>query len=113
MTYTIAVELSELEKKALEYDLYSVDDWVINAAKQKAHVVIEEIISLNTEYCNQNGIAISVGKGAQIEQAYDLGIIQTAYQRQIAHEAKMKKELDALRVKESKNKNSRINCINN
>ncbi len=113
MTYTYTVELNEKEKRALEYAVYDINEWIVNAAKHRASVAANEIIEINTEYCNKNEIAIDVGQLAQIEQAYDLGIIQTAYQRQIAHEAKMKKELDALRVKESKNKNSRINCINN
>jgi hypothetical protein len=111
MTYTITVELSDLEKRALEYEAYNVDEWVNHAAKQRASVAAAQIIVKNTEYCNANKIAIPIGELAQIEQAYELGIIQTAYQRQIEHKAKMKKELDALRVKESKNKNSVFNLL--
>ena len=109
MTYTITVELSELEKRALEYEAYNVDEWVNNAAKQRSSVAVNKIIAKNTEYCNANKIAIPVGELAQIEQAYELGIIQTAYQRQIEHKAKQKKELDALRAQESKNKTSIFN----
>ena len=41
----------------------------------------EEIISLNTTYCNANDIAIAVGADAQITQAYDLGVVKTQAQR--------------------------------
>ena len=39
------------------------------------------IITKNAEHCNQNGIAIGVGVTAQIDQAYSLGVIKTAEQR--------------------------------
>ena len=109
MTYTITVELSDLEKRALEYEVYNVDEWVNHAAKQRASVAAAKIIVKNTEYCNANKIAIPVGELAQIEQAYELGIIQTGYQRTIEHRAKQKKELDALRAQESKKKTSIFN----
>ena len=38
----------------------------------------EEIISLNTTHCNANDIAIAVGADAQITQAYDLKVVDTA-----------------------------------
>lgn len=114
MTYTITVELSDVEKRALEYDAYNVDEWVNHAAKQRSRVALSKIIEINTKYCNENEIEIPVGELAQIEQAYELGIIQTAYQRQIEHKAKQKKELDALReqelrAQESKKKTSIFN----
>ena len=102
MTYTYTVELNEKEKRALEYAVYDINEWIVNAAKHRASVAANEIIEINTEYCNKNEIAIDVGQLAQIEQAYGLGIIQTGYKRTIEHIAKEKKLLEAEEAKESK-----------
>lgn len=73
-TYTIT--LTDTETKSLEYVAVSNQDWINNAAKNRARVAKEEIISLNTAHCNKNGIAIAVGEDAQVTQAYDLGVVK-------------------------------------
>ena len=45
---------------------------------------MEEIVSINVAHCNANGIAIGVGITAQVEQAYNLGIVTTAAARNAA-----------------------------
>ena len=47
-------------------------------------IAVDEIVSLNTAHCNANGIAIGVGVTAQVEQAYNLGIVTTAAARNAA-----------------------------
>ena len=44
---------------------------------------IDEIVALNTAHCNANSIAIGVGVTAQVDQAYSLGVVKTAEQRNI------------------------------
>ena len=73
MDYTIT--LTDTEKKAMEYIAADVDEWITNAAQNRARVAIEEIISLNTAHCNANSIAIAVGADAQVAQAYELGVV--------------------------------------
>ena len=85
MDYTITV--SETERKALEFITRDVDDWITNAATNRARLAVQEIISLNTAYCNANGIAIAVGEAAQVDQAYELGAVQTAEAAELAREA--------------------------
>ena len=85
MDYTVT--LTEVEKKAMEYVAASPQDWIDNAAHNRARKGIEEIVSLNTAYCNANDIAIGVGVTAQVEQAYNLGIVTTAAARAVAAEA--------------------------
>ena len=75
------VNLSDSEDKAMQYVANGVQAWVDNVVHERARVATEEIISINTAHCNANGIAIGVGVTAQIDQAYDLGIIKTAAQR--------------------------------
>tara|TARA_B100000902_G_scaffold113818_1_gene114961 strand:- start:571 stop:840 length:270 start_codon:yes stop_codon:yes gene_type:complete len=75
------ITLTDTENKAMEYCAADVDDWITNAATNRAHIAIKEIIKILVEHCNENGIAIAVGKDAQVAQAYELGIVQTAAAR--------------------------------
>ena len=79
MDYTITV--SDTEKKSLEYNAADVDDWITNAATNRARIAKEEILSLNTAHCNKNGVAIAVGEDAQVTQAYTLGVVKSAADR--------------------------------
>jgi hypothetical protein len=76
MDYTIT--LTDTEKKSMEYAALNVDDWITNAATNRARIAKEEIISLNTAHCNTNSIAIAVGEDAQVTQAFTLGVVKTA-----------------------------------
>jgi len=75
------VTLTETEKTAMEYIAFDVDHWISNAAHNRARIAIEEIIKLNTAYCNDNSIAIAVGREAQVAQALELGVIDKAADR--------------------------------
>ena len=75
MNYTIT--LTDTEKKSMDYITADIDDWITNAAKNRARIAKAEIISLNTVFCNENNIAIAVGEDAQVTQAYDLGVVKT------------------------------------
>lgn len=73
MDYTIT--LTETQRKAMEYIAFDVDEWITNAATNRARIAIEEIIKLNTAHCNDNSIAIAIGVDAQVSQALELGVI--------------------------------------
>jgi len=75
------VTLTDTEKTAMEYIAFDVDHWISNAAHNRARIAIEEIIKLNTAYCNDNSIAIEVGREAQVLQALKLGVIDKAANR--------------------------------
>ena len=79
MDYTIT--LTETEKMAMEYIANDVDEWITNAATNRARIAIEQIIQLNTAHCNANSIAIAVGSNAQVKQAYELGVVDKAADR--------------------------------
>jgi len=80
MDYTIT--LTDTEKTAMEYIARDVDDWITNAATNRARQAIDEIIELNTAHCNDNSIAIAVGRDAQVAQALSLGVIDKVADRQ-------------------------------
>ena len=48
MDYTIT--LTDTEKKSMEYISSDIDEWITNAAKNRARISKEEIISLNTAH---------------------------------------------------------------
>lgn len=76
MDYTIT--LTEAERKAMEFICVDVDDWITNAATERARLAKLEIIELLVAHCNENNVQLAVGQDAQIDQAYDLGVIQAA-----------------------------------
>ena len=78
----INVTLSDSEYKAMQFACLDVDDWIQNAATARAHIATNDIIELNTVHCNENSIAIAVGRDAQVTQAYDLKVVQTVAERE-------------------------------
>ena len=76
MDYTIT--LTDTEKLSMEYIAVDVDNWITHSAKDRARKASERIVRLNTDYCNANGISIAVGVDAQVQQAYDLGVVKSA-----------------------------------
>ena len=83
--YTIT--LTDTERKAMEYCAADVDDWITNAATNRARIATDEIVAALVAHCNENSIALAVGKDAQVTQACDLGVVQTAAARNAAAEA--------------------------
>ena len=79
MDYTIT--LTDSERMAMEYIANDVDEWITNAATNRARIAIDEIIQLNTAHCNANSIGIAVGVDAQVQQAYSLGVVDKAADR--------------------------------
>ena len=77
----ITVSLTDTQVKCLEYAANSVQDWADNALTARALSAQKEIIALLVNHCNDNNIDIASGVDAQITQAYDLGIVKTASQR--------------------------------
>ena len=74
----IKVTVTDTQVKCLEYVAYSVQDWCDNAIHNRARIAQEEIIAKLVAHCNANGVAIATGVDAQITQAYDLNVVDTA-----------------------------------
>ena len=72
--YTIT--LTDSEDKSLRYAATSAQDWIDNAAKNRARLAKEEIIAKLVAHCNANNITIATGEDAQVTQAFDLGVVQ-------------------------------------
>ena len=83
----ITVSLTDTEVKSLEYVTTSIQDWADNALTNRARIAKDEIIALLVAHCNANGVALAVGEDAQVTQAFDLGVVQTAAAVAAASEA--------------------------
>ena len=74
----IKVTVSDTQVKCLEYAAYSVQDWCDNAIHNRARIAQNEIIAKLVEHCNANSVALAVGTDAQVAQAYELKVVDTA-----------------------------------
>jgi len=74
----ITIELTETEFKAMEYVAFSPQDWADNAVTNRARIAGDEIVAKLVAHCNENEIALAVGSDAQINQAFELGVVDTA-----------------------------------
>lgn len=77
MTQTISIEITDTQHKCLEY-VSNPSDWASNAVLNRARIAQDEIVAKLVEHCNANSIALAVGADAQVAQAYDLGVVDTA-----------------------------------
>lgn len=72
--YTIT--LTDTEVKSLKTVMVDIDEWVTNAATNRARIAKKDIIAKLVEHCNANDITIATGEDAQVTQAYDLNIVE-------------------------------------
>jgi len=76
MSHTTTVTLTDTEEKAMSTITADIDDWITNAALNRARIAKEEIIADLIRHCNANDIALAVGEAAQVDQAFDLGVAE-------------------------------------
>lgn len=88
----ITVSVTDTQMKCLEYAAHTVQDWCDNAIHNRARIAQEEIIAALVAHCNANSIAIATGSDAQVAQAYELGVVDTAANVQAAADAAMQSE---------------------
>ena len=72
--YTIT--LTDTEVKSMETVMVDIDDWITNAAKNRARIAKEDVLAANMKHCNANGITLATGEDAQVQQAYDLNVVK-------------------------------------
>jgi hypothetical protein len=74
----ITISLTDSEVKALEAEMSSIQDWADNALKNRARISGDAIIAKLVAHCNENEVAMAVGRDAQILQAFDLELAEKA-----------------------------------
>lgn len=86
---SITIEVTETELKCIEYAAVSPQDWSDNAVTNRARIAGDEIVAALVAHCNENNIALAVGRDAQITQAFELGVVQTAAERNAEAQANL------------------------
>jgi hypothetical protein len=80
MDYTIT--LTEAEDLALQYVAADVDEWITNAATNRARIAIDEICDLYVKTKLENNQPITAtNKTDMVLAAYEEDLIKTAAQR--------------------------------
>ena len=69
------VTLTDTQVKSLETVMVDIDDWITNAATNRARIAKEDILAANMKHCNATGITLATGEDAQVQQAYDLNVV--------------------------------------
>ncbi len=77
--YTINYTVTE--DKAMQYAAASVDDWIQNAAHERARIAIDEIVALAVQKFLEAGQSIPGSKDEIVAAAFDNGWVKTAAQR--------------------------------
>jgi len=86
---SITIEVTDTELRCIEYAAVSPQDWADNAVTNRARIAGDEIVAALVAHCNENGIALAVGRDAQITQAFELGVVQTAAERNAEAQANL------------------------
>jgi exo-beta-1,3-glucanase (GH17 family) len=73
--YTIT--LTDGQVKAADYVMTDIEFWVQNCINVRVAKAQKQIVDLLVDHCNTNDITIATGIDAQVQQAYDLELIQT------------------------------------
>jgi hypothetical protein len=73
--YTIT--LTDAEIKAADYAIADIQFWIQNCINVRVGKAQKQIVDILVQHCNANSIAIATGVDAQVQQAYDLELIQT------------------------------------
>ena len=77
--YTINV--SDVNDKVLGYVANSQQEWIENCINARLIQAKAEIINILITHCNENNITLATGEDAQINQAFDLGLVELAKDR--------------------------------
>lgn len=83
---SITINLTETEMKCLQFATVSPQEWGDNAITNRARIAKDEIIAALVAHCNANSVAVATGEDAQVTQAYDLGVVDTAANTQVVIE---------------------------
>ena len=78
-TYT--VNYSNAENLAMTYIAADVDEWIQNAAHERARVAVEEIVKICVEKCLETNTQIPGSKEEMVELAFEQGWVISASDR--------------------------------
>ena len=74
----ITITITDTQFKSAEVEMANVQEWIQNAIDVRADIAKKAILEKLIAHCNENEIALAVGEAAQVQQAYDLELVQRA-----------------------------------
>jgi hypothetical protein len=77
------VTYTETEEKAMQYVAADVNEWIQNAAHNRARIAIEEIVTIAVQKFLETGQSIPSSKEEIVAAAYTNGWIKTAVERNL------------------------------
>ena len=75
------IELTETEDLAMQYAALDVDDWIQNAAHERARIAIDEIVKIAVEKFLEAGQTIPGSREQIVAAAFANGWVKTSAQR--------------------------------
>ena len=78
---TYNIELTETEDLAMQYAALDVDDWIQNAAHERARIAIDEIVKIAVEKFLEAGQTIPGSREQIVAAAFANDWVKTAQQR--------------------------------
>lgn len=78
---TYLINYTQTEDLAMQYAALSVDDWVQNAAHERARIAIEEIVAITVQKCLDTSTPIPGTREEIVQLAFDQGWVKTAAQK--------------------------------
>ena len=75
------ITLTDTENKGMEYAASNVQDWIDNAATNRARIAVDEIVNLYTTKALDDGVAIPATRELIVADAFTRGWVKTAAQR--------------------------------
>lgn len=82
--YTI--NLTEAENKALSFIALSQEEWINNAAKERARIAIEEIVKVVIEKCLETNTQIPGSKDAMVNLAFEKKWVKSVVEKNQEYE---------------------------
>jgi len=70
------ITLTTTEKKAMDTITNDVLEWIKNSVQNRARIAKIEILNILIKHCNENDITLATGEEAQVQQAYDLKLVE-------------------------------------
>ena len=74
----ITIKITDTQFKSAEVEMADVQEWIQNAIDVRAEISKKMILEKLIAHCNENEIALAVGEAAQVQQAYDLKVVERA-----------------------------------
>lgn len=79
---TYNIEYTATEDLAMQTIAVSVNEWIQNAAHDRARIAIDEIVQSTVQKCLENNIQIPNTKDDIVQLAFQQGWVKTAAERQ-------------------------------